>query len=1199
MTKHLLRLTILLNLAVTVRGADEAPPKLDDILGKARDTRAGMYDSFESSVLGTTASPAEFAATQRDWREHYSRPATTLPEETRRELGKKYGNATIFGAPRSEFAFPLGILGATAIDAANRPELTVTSVAEGTPATGKLQVGDVIVGANGRIFPDWEDPRVPMGYAIAAAQTEAHGGRLRLHVGRDGKIVDAAISVPVAEPYDTEDPFNCPRSREIAQKAVDAVIKKGDDTMFADLFLMGCGDKHALAHVRDRMRKTTAPSKIDNNWAPAYKLVSLCEYYLLTGDKAVLPAIRGYARGLEKNQLGTGGWGHGPNFGYGYMNQVGQVVLIGLALARECGVEIDPVVFSKGVGQLTRFIGTYGAYGDHPPGVSKYAGVTGGDNGKLSAHATLFHVLGESAIARRSARRACYQYRTRTAGHAERIFAIGWSSVGPGLAPRPEYTMYANNMLWYYELARQRDGSLRNLAYTRYRRNTAAVGMTFTLAEKRLRITGKAAGTAPLFPVETLPAKPSSREDAGADTSTTVKETTRKSAEEAAETWDIATLNMTPVTGAPDVAECTFDCKHDPQAYTEFTVNVPAEKGELWLNGQCVAIFPKPNRHFKKPFQTLTLGRRAISILCKGENTWRLRSKMPGKPVACVAALRPAQGKGGPAQHFLPEYRTWRKVNGRGPTDRQQRENVVWAFEEKSPIEIARLLAYPDGTGAHAAYTALAQSGDEASALCRKLVTDSHAGMRIGAWDALAEIHRAKPFSKDVQTELVQIALAQLPKEDPCVGEALCRAVAPMAEGENFLSVLEGVSALPEMRAQIAVIDFARKFEGTPDQVVRVLSPVIASGLEYGDIRALGGAMARVSQFAKNDAAVKALPAIAKVLDDVAPVTRGMFSDGLMHGGLPVVEHQLNPQTAQTPKLVSGLTKCFITCPHTDWPGWARASLHFRRLLYRLDAASADDIRNAANVTQTGSGHRKAEMLVWAELLRRTAGDQEALKKEALLLAESDNPAEREVALSLVWPSKGALMRHDVKVAKDYSDNTRITDPETALKVAIDAAGRPEINSAVAWYMLWETILKHGRETDGAVIIPLLSDYLANHAWRTRDAAFHFRAIDLALVLVKKYASPKQTNPLLAKGLAKTYLTCSSHGWYTGTLEKFLPLIKTMNAESREGIAKGIADVEKWLKTAPEEEKRAVTDRSFHTNLKKRMAELQALAGNQ
>lgn len=68
-------------MAVTVQlcqAVDSFPPLVKAAIERVRDTRAGMYDSVESSTLGRIASPTEFAATQRNLRRHYTAADTTL-----------------------------------------------------------------------------------------------------------------------------------------------------------------------------------------------------------------------------------------------------------------------------------------------------------------------------------------------------------------------------------------------------------------------------------------------------------------------------------------------------------------------------------------------------------------------------------------------------------------------------------------------------------------------------------------------------------------------------------------------------------------------------------------------------------------------------------------------------------------------------------------------------------------------------------------------------------------------------------------------------------------------------------------------------------------------------------------------------------------------------------------------------------------
>ena len=127
--------------------AADAPlaPEVKEAIAAVRGTNAAVFDVFESSVLGKTATPAEFAATQRDWRAYYSQPPAQLSKADRDALAAKYGKVSLIGRSRAG-TFPLGILGAEVIDMEGRPELTVTAVTADTPAAaGKLAVDDVIV----------------------------------------------------------------------------------------------------------------------------------------------------------------------------------------------------------------------------------------------------------------------------------------------------------------------------------------------------------------------------------------------------------------------------------------------------------------------------------------------------------------------------------------------------------------------------------------------------------------------------------------------------------------------------------------------------------------------------------------------------------------------------------------------------------------------------------------------------------------------------------------------------------------------------------------------------------------------------------------------------------------------------------------------------------------------------------------------
>lgn len=1171
-------------------------PKVKEALAAVRDTQAAVFDVFESSTLGKTATPAEFAATQRDWRAYYSQTPASLSKADREALAAKVGKVSLIGRPRAT-TFPLGILGAEVIDMEGHPELTVTAVTPDTPAAaGGLAVDDVIVGVNGRVFPEWEDPRVPLGYAIAAAQTKAFNGKLFLHVGRDGKVVDLTITLPIATPYDEANPYACERSRQVAADAVAHVMKEGDDTFWMDLFLMACGDKLAMALVRDRLRKASTAETVGSNWGAGYTLISLCEYYLLTGDQEVLPAIRGHVRGLEKNQMWNGGWGHAAPGGYGIMNAVGQTCFIGLILAGECGVEVDSKVLARAVKLSGRFIGSYGAYGDHPPGVARYNTVGSMfENGQICTRAVLFHLLGEEAVATRDARHTCYLYRSRMAGHAERIFAIAWSSVGAALAPEEDYKKYANNMLWFYELSRQRDGSLKNLAWNRYGRNTAAVGMTFAMANKRLRIAGAAKGTKPLFPVASLPAAPTPPPDRVAP---------KPKAETPAPkemTWDVSTVTVPPVKAATEMAEAAFTCKDDPKSYELCRVTVPGQMaGELWLNGSCVAIFHKVPNH-RQELQTLQLGRKATSLLRKGENRLALKGAVLDKPTTLETAFAPSQAGGTQPVLHKADYGN-NGGNGWSGTWEQHRQGVAWFFEGKSPKEIARYLAYPDWMGAQTAFQALASGGDEAVRLVKQLVADTHAGIRLGAWDAIAEMNTRKLLDAATLQELATLAASRIATEDPSVGMALARAATPMANGEELSKLLTGIARLEDIQARGTAADTAvARLKGHPELMVPVLRTVIAAKLNNNDIRALGNAMAGVASVAMTPEARGALPEIAAVLDETSPDTRGMFSNGMMSNGLDVIDLHFDDQVEKTPQLVSGLCRCFAKVPDMDHPAWTFPNIYLRRLIYRLGPVSAAAIDKAVAGMANGEGEPAraeplAEMKAWSATLKKTRGEPAALRAEALRMAASKDPSERLVALSLVWPSDRNIGRAPLDRSGKFADTARLTEPADRLAVAAAAARHFDSNTPIHWLLIWETAKLFSDRPESQQVTASLGGFFDTAAYRKRGT-FMFRAIGTATEVAKARldASDGTDTHVLVRGLCKTYATSSNNGWYSAARDQIQKVVTPLAASSPQAAAEAATAIQAWLKEAPKEEKQAVFtyhDRLSEADVTKRLAEL-------
>ncbi len=519
-------LVSLLAFTATVRAEDDP---VAAALAKVRNTKADLF-ATDSSVLGTLPGPAEMAAAQPDLRTLLtSRGPMTIEftGEQRHAFKRDYTYYTFRGGSRLADCFPIGITGIHVRDVARRTEMIVQAVETGSPADGKVKVDDVIIGANGRLFDNPVDPRPALGFALVSSQTKELGGRFVLQLVRHGEPMNVDIDLGDDETYSRNWIFDGAKTKRITDDAFQCVIRHlanadrmqsrhGGGGFWTPVFLMASGDPQALEMVRrwaHRGSKDKYPPVIGaggSNWGLGYSLVNLCEYYLLTGDSSVLPNIQNKAEQLGHNQyLSCGSWGHGAPGGYGPVNNAGLVAFMGLALARECGAKIPDHVMIRAIRFYGGFCGTNFPYGEGTPG-----GRSGrADNGMNSTAALAFNILGEPEMAHRWGRSVSYMWGGRERGHAEGIFSLGWGPLGAALGSTEEFNMFMNNMLWYYELMRTRDGGFH---YTRYGSQigvgrlpypvgtTTAFALTFYLPTKRLRILGRPRGVFAANPPEDL-----------------------------------------------------------------------------------------------------------------------------------------------------------------------------------------------------------------------------------------------------------------------------------------------------------------------------------------------------------------------------------------------------------------------------------------------------------------------------------------------------------------------------------------------------------------------------------------------------------------------------------------------------------------------------------------------------------------------
>lgn len=361
-------------------------------------------------------------------------------------------------------------------------QILITEVAKGSPSDGLLAVGDVIVGIDDKPFE--ADARVSFGRAITAAESAAGKGQLRLMIWSKGTSSTVTVPLKVMGSYTDTSPYQCPKARLIVEQGCRAIIKRGlqcadysadnwdpsiPDNVNA-LALLASDNPAYLPALKAYAHKLGPPEmnlvlkEGMYAWTWSYANLFLTEYYLVTKDEAVLPAIRDVTKKIAMGQSAVGTYGHGFRVagnngtlgGYGAINQAGLICWMSMALAQKCGVD-DPVV-QAAVDRSRTFYSFYigkGSipYGDHPPYWLH------DDNGKSGAAAVTFDILGDAAGARFFSRMSTAAYGEKELGHTGNYLGYLWGALSANRAGPEAVAAFLREQRWYYDLARRWDGS--------------------------------------------------------------------------------------------------------------------------------------------------------------------------------------------------------------------------------------------------------------------------------------------------------------------------------------------------------------------------------------------------------------------------------------------------------------------------------------------------------------------------------------------------------------------------------------------------------------------------------------------------------------------------------------------------------------------------------------------------------------------
>jgi len=387
--------------------------------------------------------------------------------------------------------------------------MKVKNIEEGSPAaaTGKLRAGQIIETINGQKLEDI-DPRIQLGQILAAA--EARDGVIKFMVkeSASAKAEQVIVKIPVLGAYSATWPLNCPKSNKIVRNFADYLAGPDSDRGFHGigmLFLLSTGQQKDLEVVRGWARGLAdKPAPGYASWFLGYGGMPLCEYYLRTGDRSVLPTIQRWVDAAEEHYY-LGGWscrGYG-NFRYmggGHLNAGGTPCATFVLLAKECGVKVEDRVLLGCLRHFYRFAGRgNNPYGDHRP----ESGFV--DNGKTGALAFMMAAAasltpdGDNSLYAKardvSAVKSFYTTSYMLHGHTGGGVGEIWRSAAMGLLyeknPK-EYREFMDNRQWHYDLSRRWDGSFCILGGARYDNTSwgAAYGLAYTIPRKTLRLTG-------------------------------------------------------------------------------------------------------------------------------------------------------------------------------------------------------------------------------------------------------------------------------------------------------------------------------------------------------------------------------------------------------------------------------------------------------------------------------------------------------------------------------------------------------------------------------------------------------------------------------------------------------------------------------------------------------------------------------------
>jgi hypothetical protein len=395
----------------------------------------------------------------------------------------------------------------------------VMYVFEDSPAAGKIFKGDEILGVNGVRFTTDEPfppqrggggtfalsgPRLEVAKAIEESEgNPSLNGKLTFTVKSKGKTSEVELKLKPLGYFSKTFPYNCPKSRKLAEMAGDWLVKEGNGSAKWGPRMgqhIDSAGRLALLSFGSKYRHMMKPDDraYNSDWAPLWSWIlgihgiEIAEVQQSFNDKQLIPRLERLVQASAKKQGPAGQYSHKdyvPN-GFKLAFPTGMNGLT-MALAKKAGAQIDEEAYLR-----TRYLLTwsvddngglgYGAHNEVPiterearqkvgrinPKSTKWSD-SARDNGggRLmggSATTTLIHFIdpmdsySEDFVKRGVRFAMCSRWSSRHAhscGSLTFFFCTIAASLGPVVGEEDMYREYMDDMKYWLNIARCHDGS--------------------------------------------------------------------------------------------------------------------------------------------------------------------------------------------------------------------------------------------------------------------------------------------------------------------------------------------------------------------------------------------------------------------------------------------------------------------------------------------------------------------------------------------------------------------------------------------------------------------------------------------------------------------------------------------------------------------------------------------------------------------